>query len=174
VALLRGINVGGRNKLPMKDLVAHLSEAGYDDVSTYIQSGNVFFARTGKPRDIESDLTRLIHERFGFDVPVVVQSQAEVAKVVAEAPAGFGDPEHRCDVIFLKHPLSAAEAMASMPTPREGVDQVWPGPGVIYFSRLDAQASKSRLSRITASPIYPSITIRNWNTTRKLHELLAI
>jgi len=172
VALLRGINVGGRNLIPMSDLAEAVRSGGYDDVSTYIQSGNVLFTASAKPRDVESDLTRLIAERFSVQVPVVAQSAAEVAAVVGKAPAIFGSDDHRCDVIFLKHPLKAEEAMTAMPEPREGVDQIWPGPGVVYFARLDAEASKSRLSRITAAPIYPNITIRNWNTTRKLHALL--
>lgn len=173
VALLRGINVGGRNKIPMAELADCVRAGGYEDVSTYIQSGNVVFSASGKPRTVESDLSRLIQERFAFEIPVVVRSDAEMAAVVAEAPTHYGDPDHRCDVIFLKHPLAVDEAIASMPPPKEGVDQFFPGPGVIYASRLTARATSSRIGRITASPIYPNITIRNWNTTRKLHQLLS-
>jgi uncharacterized protein (DUF1697 family) len=173
VALLRGINVGGRNKIPMAELADCVRVGGYEDVSTYIQSGNVVFSASGKPRAVESDLSRLIQERFAFEIPVVVRSAAEMAAVVAEAPTHYGDPDHRCDVIFLKHPLAVDEAIASMPPPKEGVDQFFPGPGVIYASRLTARATSSRIGRITASPIYPNITIRNWNTTRKLHQLLS-
>lgn len=173
VALLRGINVGGRHLIPMSELAECVRNAGYADVTTYIQSGNVLLTSSSSPRTIETDLTARIAEQFGFDVPVVVQSADELATVVAEAPTVFGSDDHRCDVIFLKHPLAAADALPALPAPRDGVDQVWPGPGVVYFARLAAEASKSRLSRISASPIYPNVTIRNWNTTRKLHALLA-
>jgi uncharacterized protein (DUF1697 family) len=173
VALLRGINVGGRNKIPMAELADCVRLGGYEDVSTYIQSGNVLFSASGEPRTVESDLSRLIHERFAFEIPVVVRSDAEMAAVVAEAPTHYGDADHRCDVIFLKHPLAAAEAMAAMPPPKEGVDRFAVGPGAVYASRLTARATSSRIGRITASPIYPNVTIRNWNTTRKLHQLLS-
>lgn len=173
VALLRGINVGGRNKIAMADLAECVRAGGYEEVSTYIQSGNVLFSAACSPRAVEADLSRLIQEQFALSIPVVVRSDAEMAAAVAAAPPHYGDPAHRCDVIFLKHPLDAEEAMAGMPVPKEGVDQFSAGPGVIYASRLAARASSSRLSRINASPIYPNVTIRNWNTTGKLHELLS-
>ncbi len=175
VALLRGINVGGRNAVPMKALAACVEAGGYTEVRTYIQSGNVLFSTDASDaRAMESDLERRIEKQFGFPVPVVVRSFAEMAKTVQSAPAGFGGTDHRCDVIFLKHPLTADDAFAALPEPVAGVDQSWKGPaGCLYWARLAEKASKSRLSRIASSPIYPSITIRNWNTTTKLHALLA-
>jgi uncharacterized protein (DUF1697 family) len=74
-------------------------------------------------------------------------------------------------VIFLKEPLDAKTAMDVVVT-RPGVDEALPGPGVLYFSRLVSKAAQSRLSRIVSSPIYPSITIRNWNTTTALLALV--
>jgi len=175
VALLRGINVGGRNKVPMKDLLTCIEAGDYADVQTYIQSGNVIFtAANADPRALELDLEHRIEEQFGFPVPVVVRSLAEMTATVKSAPEWFGGPDHRCDVIFLKHPLTADDALDALPAPRENVDQWSKGPaGCIYASRLTAQATKSRLGQIAASPIYPSITIRNWNTTTKLQTLLS-
>jgi uncharacterized protein (DUF1697 family) len=70
--------------------------------------------------------------------------------------------------------LTADDAFDALPSPREGVDQWVKGPvGCLYASRVTAQASTSRIGQITASPIYPAITIRNWNTTTKLQSLLA-
>jgi len=173
VALLRGINVGGRNAVPMKELAGCLEVGGYGQVKTYIQSGNVLLASDNTDaRQLEVDLEDLIADRFGFPVPVVVRSADELHATVASAPPGFGGPDHRCDVIFLKHPLSAEEAFNALPSPREGVDQSWIGPDALYFARLTELASKSRLSQIASSPIYPRITVRNWNTTTKLAALL--
>jgi uncharacterized protein (DUF1697 family) len=175
VALLRGINVGGRNAVPMKTLAACVADGGYADVATYIQSGNVLFS-TDSPdaRSMELDLERRIEATFGFPVPVVVRSRAEMTATVESAPPGFGGPEHRCDVIFLKHPLTADEAFPALPSPVDGVDERWKGPaGCLYWSRLAEKASKSRLSRLATSAIYPSVTVRNWNTTTKLAALLA-
>jgi uncharacterized protein (DUF1697 family) len=71
----------------------------------------------------------------------------------------------------LKEPLAAKLALPSVPT-KPGVDAAHPGIGVLYFSRLSAKASQSRLSRIVSSPIYPSVTIRNWNTTTRLLSMM--
>ncbi|NTW20714.1 MAG: NAD-dependent epimerase/dehydratase family protein [Nostocales cyanobacterium W4_Combined_metabat2_030] len=87
-------------------------------------------------------------------------------------PAGFGEqPDvYHSDAIFLMG-IDSAQAISAF-DPREGVDQVWPGDGVIYSQRLSAQRTKSRLNKIMASPYYKSMTIRNWNTTTRLLELL--
>jgi uncharacterized protein (DUF1697 family) len=81
----------------------------------------------------------------------------------------FGDDPATCryDVIFLKEPLTADEAMKSVST-KEGVNQAFAGKGVPYFSRLIRKAAQSRLARIIAMPVYQKVTIRNWNKTTKL------
>lgn len=86
---------------------------------------------------------------------------------------GFGNEpaKYRYDVVFLKEPLTAPTALSSVPT-KPGVDQVFAGAGVLYFSRLIARASQSRLSKLVSSPIYSSVTIRNWNTTTTLCRML--
>jgi len=94
--------------------------------------------------------------------------------IVRHAPEGFGsDPSaYRYDVIFLKEPLTSAEAMKSVSI-KEGVDQVFAGRGVLYSSRLISRATQSHLSRLISLPVYQSMTIRNWNTTTRLLEMMA-
>lgn len=176
VALLRGINVGGKNLIRMPDLKRCFEEMGFADVVTYIQSGNVIFAagdaagdRAGLVQRIEAGLA----ERFRYDASVVLRTRDELRAVVESAPPGFGSaPElYRYDVYFLKEPLIAADTLPQIPT-RDGVDEVFAGPGVIYATRLISRATRSRLSRITSLPVYARMTIRNWNTTTKLLELL--
>jgi uncharacterized protein (DUF1697 family) len=173
VALLRGINVGGRNPVPMPALRALFEEEGFAEVATYIQSGNVLFSTAARGpalvRRIEAALTRA----FGFPAVVVVRSREELARVVDEAPPGFGarPARRRYDALFLKEPLTAAAALAAAPVNPE-VDEVRAGSGVLYYSRLVAKASRSRLSRITQLPIYRQMTIRNWNTTTALLRLM--
>ena len=142
VALLRGINVGGRNLISMTKLKACLEAQGFDEVTTYIQSGNVLFTAPASDRVA---LTRQIEE------------------LLTEA--------YRYDVIFLKEPLTAKTAIKSVLT-KEGVDEAHPGVGVLYFSRLISKASQSRLSKIVTTPIYRTLTIRNWNTTTKLLKMM--
>lgn len=173
VALLRGINVGGNRKIPMVDLRAALEVADFDDVRTYIQSGNVLLRSTGQRATIEGDVERVIEEQFGFAVTVVVRSHRQLRSVVAKAPAGFGEEPDRyhSDAIFLKAPLTPARAMQVF-DPRAGVDEVTPGTGVIYSQRVSAQRTKSRLNKIVATPEYQLMTIRSWTTTTKLLALL--
>jgi uncharacterized protein (DUF1697 family) len=173
LALLRGINVGGKNLVPMADLRTAFEEMKFDQVATYIASGNVLF---GAPRQKRETLTSRIEsklsERFGTELRVVVVSQSELGKVVEGAPRGFGSDSHRCDVIFLRRPLTVKKTFGLLET-KEGVDSAWAGAGVLYFSRLAARASSSRMSRIVALPEYQNMTIRSWSTTVKLRDLMA-
>jgi len=180
VALLRGINVGGKNLIRMTDLLARFEEHGFEDVSTYIQSGNVLF-RTGSRGDARSDdgaltarIEQMLAGAFAYPGTVTLRSHSQMRSVVEEAPGGFGtEPDrYRYDVIFLLPPLTAEAAMRSVGV-KDGVDQAHPGNGVLYFSRLIERATQSRLSRLMGTPDYQRMTIRNWKTTTKLLELMT-
>lgn len=173
VALLRGINVGGRNSIRMPDLVACFAEAGYDEVSTHLQSGNVLFgADRKKGAKLEAQVEAMLEKRFGMPLLVVVRSRDELAQTIDAAPSDHGSPKVRSDVFFLKHPLTAEQALAEMPELREGVDSVAPGPGAIYFSRVAAQATKTRIQKFMAMPVFQKVTVRTWGTTVRLLEKL--
>lgn len=173
VALLRGINVGGRNPVPMRDLRRALDEAGYDGVATYIQSGNVLFETARPAASLEAEVEAVVARTFGFPVAVVVRSHRQLRAVVDRAPSGFGRRPDEChsDVVFLKAPLTSRRAMTVVET-RDGVDRAWPGTGVVYFERVSARRTQSRMSRIVGTPEYRSMTIRSWATTTKLLALL--
>jgi uncharacterized protein (DUF1697 family) len=174
VALLRGINVGGNNLIKMTALAACFEKHGFQNVVTYIQSGNVIFeAGAATASKLTQRLEEMLTATFSYRASVVLRSRKELQRIVEGAPKGFGrEPDrYRYDVLFLKPPLAAASAMKIVPM-KEGVDQVSPGQGAIYFSRLVSKASQSRLSKIVSMPIYQSITIRNWNTTTKLLQMM--
>ena len=174
VALLRGINVGGKNLIKMTELKACFEALGFENVRTYIQSGNVLFrADESDQAGLTGRLEDALSTTFNYNSRVVVRSEKEMKDIVAHAPKDFGsDPAtYRYDIIFLKEPLRAAEAMQSVAT-KEGVDQAFTGNGVLYFSRLISKAAKSHLSRIITLPVYQSMTIRNWNTTTKLLNMM--
>ena len=105
-------------------------------------------------------------------VRVAVLSRSELEAVVKVRPKGFGDEpaKYHSDAIFLMG-IDADEAMTVF-SPKEGVDTVWPGDGVIYSQRLSAHRTASRLNRIMASPLYKSMTIRSWQTTLALLDLM--
>jgi uncharacterized protein (DUF1697 family) len=170
LALLRGINVGGRNPVRMEALRRCFESNGFTGVSTYIQSGNVLFRSTAKDRKrLTRKIERMLSEEFGYEARAVILSEAELRRIVAAAPKGFGEqPDtYLCDVIFLAPPLTASEAMGHIET-CEGIDEAHSGNGVVYFSRLKARASGSRLSKFAGSPIYAEVTVRSWSTTAKL------
>jgi len=175
VVLLRGINVGGHNVIRMADLRACFEAMGFADVETLIQSGNVVLSstrrtKTGLIRAIERGLGKA----FGYEARVVVVSAGELGRIVAQAPAGFGRhrDRYRYDVLFVKAPATPAKVLAHITT-RAGVDSVSAGDHALYFRRLIARAVQSHLARFAGHPAYRSVTIRNWSTTMKLHEMAS-
>ena len=175
LALLRGINVGGKNLIKMDALKAAFEEMGFTRVKTYIQSGNViFYAGEADKIKLTKKIEKNLSQKFGYEARVLLLNLAEYRKIIEGAPAGFGDePEkYRCDVWFLMEGLNAAEVIRNL-NPREGVDLVYAGKGAIFTKRLTSQTGKSRLSKINQLPMYQNMTIRNWNTSRKLLEMMG-
>jgi uncharacterized protein (DUF1697 family) len=174
LVLLRGINVGGKNIIKMADLKASFESMGFENVQTYIQSGNVLISSTENDKAVlTTTIESKLSKRFNFAAKVVVVSQKELAAIIKSAPEGFGKDEKkfRYDVIFLKEPLTPKEAMESVKV-REGVDTAYAGKQALYFSRLISRAAQSYLTKIIGMPVYQNMTIRNWNTTTKLLALL--
>ncbi|MCB0918295.1 MAG: DUF1697 domain-containing protein [Actinobacteria bacterium] len=176
VALLRGINVGGRNRILMSDLRGCLAAvADITDVVTYIQSGNVVFEAPPMQRAaLEAIVESALRQDFDYDAKVVIRSRKELAATVSAAPQGFGqEPDtYRYDVFFLRDGVDPVELTDRLPQ-RDGVDASWAGPEAIFSRRLISQASRSRISRISQLPEYRDLTIRNWRTTNKLLELAS-
>jgi uncharacterized protein (DUF1697 family) len=175
VALLRGINVGGNNLIKMSELKACFEKQGFENVRTFIASGNVLFEHgQAVGAKLVKRIESALEKTFDYSASVVVRSEKQMREIVARAPKGFGtEPKkYRYDVLFLKEPLTAADAMKSV-TIKEGVDRAFAGNGVVYFSRLIAKATQSRLPKLVTLPIYKNLTIRNWNTTTKLVALMG-
>ncbi len=176
VALLRGINVGGKNKVPMAELKSCFEELGYENIQTYIASGNVIFESKKSSAKLTDEIQEALPKKFKLDselITILVLSDKQLKKVIHQAPKGFGTEsgKYHSDAIFLMG-ISSDEAFKIF-NPREGVDKVWQGDLAIYSQRLSAQRTKSRLSKIMSSPLYKQMTIRNWATTVKLLELMT-
>ncbi len=174
--LLRGINVGGKNKMPMADLKKYLGELGFSHVSTYIASGNVILDSEQSPEKIKSQIEAALIKNFKLDsalIKVLVLSRKQLQAVIDHKPKGFGEQpdKYYSDAIFLID--TDSDQAISVFNPREGVDKIWPGKGVIYSQRLGAERTKSRLGTIAGTPVYKSMTIRSWNTTTKLLKIIS-
>lgn len=176
IVLLRGINVGGKNKVPMAGLKTCLEELGFLNVSTYIASGNVILESTKSAKEVQVQIEKALPKAFKLDselIKILVLTPKQLKAVVDNKPKGFGEQPnaYHSDAIFLMD-ITVKQAMSAF-SPRDGVDTIWPGKGVIYSQRVSAKRTKSRLNKIMASPLYKSMTIRNWNTTTKLLELVG-
>jgi uncharacterized protein (DUF1697 family) len=168
VALLRGVNVGGANKLPMADLRRIAEGCGYQQVKTYIQSGNIVLAAgDGDTAKAGGKLRRAIAERSGLDPAVIVRSRDELAAVVDANPFLHRgeDPAH-LHVVFMEEasPLPLKDLDAYAP---EEVEVV----GRERYLFLPKGLGRSRLAADLSRPKSPQGTARNWRTVTKLLEM---
>ena len=178
VILMRGINVGGKNKIPMKSLKPCLEELGFERVVTLIQSGNVILRSSLDAEATAKRIETALPETFKLDssvVRVLALDHETFATVVRQAPDEFGqdDATFRYYVLFMMG-VSPGEAMEDIEV-RQGIDAAWQGDAAIYYrlpSLANPNATRSYLSKLTQKPVYQSITMRNWRTTTKLLELL--
>ena len=176
VALLRGINVGGKHPIKMADLRACFEEQGFDDVATYIQSGNVLFGSTASG---SAALTAAI-ERM-LSVALRLRGERGGAQPCADAGDRRGGARRASapsPPVPVRRHLPEARAIGAggarrAADEREGVDRAWAGRGVLYVDRVAERAAQSRLSKIASLPMYRDLTIRNWRTTTELVRLLG-
>jgi uncharacterized protein (DUF1697 family) len=172
IALLRGINVGGHNKVPMADLRRVLEDAGFDDVKTYVQSGNVALtAKERSPAKVGRAVEKAIEEAFGFDIAVVVRSRDEIAKLVEDDPLGdvATNPKFRI-VVFLAEKLDRTrladvdpEAFAPEAFALRDYELVMWAP--------DGQRDSKLVKTLTEKRTGVVGTARNWRTVEKLLDL---
>jgi len=174
VALLRGINVGGKNITKMAALRACLENAGFDRVETFIQSGNVVFEGGRKSAaKLTAQIDAAIARAFGIDPRAVVLSRDRLNTVLAGAPAAWRSrTDLRMNIAFLRPSVTAALALKEVDV-RPGVDTVEAGTGVLYMTTTLRDLGKSRMSRIVMKPVYQEMTIRSYRTCQKVHSLLV-
>jgi uncharacterized protein (DUF1697 family) len=174
VALLRGINVGGKNLLPMKDLVALFRAAGCTDVASYIQSGNVIFrAAPALAGRVATLVTKAVADRFRFHVPVVVRTAEDIRHVSEGNPllrAG-ADPE-KLHVAFLAD-LPTAAQVAGLDLDRSPPDRFEVRGREIYLHCPNGMARTKLTNQYFDSKLATTSTVRNWRTVLKLCELSA-
>lgn len=174
VALLRGINVGGKNKVEMSRLKATFEAVGMTDVRTYINSGNVIF-RDDRSRSTELPivLEQAIATEFGFSVKVLVRDvQTMVSLRDAIPPSWKDDSTMRCNVMFLWEDVDEPVVLKSL-TIKEDIDDVKYVPGAVIWRVDRATLTRSGMTKLPRTDLYRSMTIRNCNTVRKLAELMT-
>jgi uncharacterized protein (DUF1697 family) len=165
VALLRAVNVGGR-KVPMVELRALVESLGFDDVRTYIQSGNVLFSapRTPKPGLLE----QAIEERFGLSVDVVVRSGADLRRALERDPFPDADRSKLHIGFMAKRP--AASAVSAL-DPDAFLPERFAIVGRELYLHLPGGMARTKLPGYVLRRLAVPTTLRNWNTVTKLAEL---
>jgi uncharacterized protein (DUF1697 family) len=174
VLLLRGINVGPHRRIPMADLRARLEQAGYADVATYVQSGNVVLSADGTPDEVAAAVGRLISENFGFDVPVLARTRDQLAAVVAHDPidGAAADPK-RYQVTFLTAAPSP-EALQRLRTRATESERIAVHGRELYSWHPDGIARSKLASALTVKELGAGATARNWTTITTLVQMAAV
>ena len=171
IALLRGINLGPRNRVPMPELRELLTGLGYDDVATVVQSGNIVLTSNAEPAQLETDLRKEIAKAFGVDTPVIVRTRTELEKVVTDNPltAAVADPK-RFQVSFLSDTCPAAVAR-ELEAADVAPEQVAVRGREIYAWHINGIQKSPLAKLLTDQRLGVTATARNWNTVTKLLEI---
>jgi uncharacterized protein (DUF1697 family) len=171
IALLRGINLGARNRIAMPKLRTALDEAGFEDVRTYLQSGNVVLSSSDSAANVARDFERLIKKAFGLEIPVVVRTRAQLAQVVKRNPLGkVAKNPKRYQVSFLEKKPSAAlvRKLEEVAAPSE---RMAAHGREIYAWHPEGVARSKLWTELAGKGLGVTATARNWTTVTKLLEL---
>jgi len=173
IALLRGINVGGKNRVPMLDLKAIFETLGFTDVQTYINSGNVIFDSTKRDKvALVNICEQAIENKFGFRIVCSVIRAKELHDALKDAPAWWGlDDGVKHNALFIIAPATAIEIIKEVGEAKPEYEKVAAIEPIIFWSAPLETFGRTRYSKIVGTKSYESITIRNANTTKKLAEL---
>jgi uncharacterized protein (DUF1697 family) len=174
VALLRGINVGGKTLIKMADLKTCVEELGLENVSTYIASGNVLFDGPARSAaKLERTIEGAIEQRFRLPVKVVVLDRAAYARIVKAIPKSWiGDQTLRANVAFVRRGIDVKQVIHEL-EPDAAVEEVKAIDGAILWATNRDVLNKSVMRKLIGGAAYKELTVRNLNTTLKLQELLV-
>lgn len=176
VALLRGVNAGGNNRVPRAEFQAVLESLGFYDVIIYINSGNAVFSSDTKPS--AGKVQQALEAHFGFSIPTLLLTGEKVKAIAAAIPSTWtNDPlkpdksGQRSDVIYLFDEINTPDIL-TMVGYRPGVETMLYVDGAILANVTRANQSRYSLVKVIGKPIYKQMTVRNCTTARKLAELV--
>lgn len=174
VSFLRGVNVGGKSLVSMSKLREALAESALQNVTTYIQSGNVLFESPETDTGVLSGrITALIKKHFDLDVAVATFSDREWSDVMQNAPVWWGaDHDWKHNIIIMLDKAKPGDVLDTIGQLKPDVEQVEPGRRVVYQSLSIAGIGRAASMKIVGSAVYKKLTIRNLNTAHRLDELL--
>jgi uncharacterized protein (DUF1697 family) len=174
VALLRGINVGGKSPVDMRELKRTFERLGFTDVRTYINSGNVIFgASSGGNPELTPRIEGALAEDFGIQVPVLVLSDRALGAIADAVPATWvNDSSMKCDVFFLWPDVDRPSVVDDVPH-KPAIEDLRYVPGALVRRVDRTNITKSPFTKVVGTELYRRMTARNINTVRKLRDLMA-
>jgi uncharacterized protein (DUF1697 family) len=171
IALLRGINVGGKARVEMARLRHMFESLGCEQVSTYINSGNALFSDSRGKAELHSLIETGLAKEFGFSIRLVLLDQPTLNTISDTLPDNWQNgTDTKCDVLFLGDAVNSKDVLSQLPL-REGIDNVKYIDGAILWCVERKNIGRSGLLKIVGTDLYRQLTIRNCNTLRKLRSL---
>ena len=172
IALLRGVNISGKNKVPMAELKKGFEELGFAEVRTYLNSGNVIFSSDeGNIEGFTNQIETMIQRFFGFDIPVFVISKEALEDILAYAPDWWGNEDKATydNLIFIIPPTTFADVFGEIGEPKEEFEKIKNYKEAVFwsFSRKDYQKT-NWWPKTASTNISAKLTIRTANTVRKI------
>lgn len=174
VAFLRGINVGGKNKVSMAELKTCLERLSYGNVQPYGNSGNIIFTTASADFfQLETDLETALAANFFSSIAVFVRNLDQMAELVNATPKHWqASSEVKYDIIFLKQTIDNPKILADL-QPKPNIDELYYKHGVLLWSIKMRDFSKSKLSKLVGTELYQGMTIRGLGTVNKVYELMS-
>lgn len=175
IAFLRGVNISGKNIVPMAELKKGFEELDFSEVKTYLNSGNVVFSSAEDNIGVLTSQTEtMINRQFGLNIPVFVISKEKLEDILLNAPEWWGDEKKEVydNLIFIMPPATFAEVWGEIGEPKEELEKIKEYREAIFwsFNRKDYQKTKW-WSRTASANISSKLTIRTANTVRKIVEM---
>lgn len=173
LALLRGINVGGKNIISKEDLCQLFIDLGFENVRTYIQSGNILFRSNKKnSKKLAKSIEDALSERFSYSVRAVVISYDKYKTIVESAPDSWGkDNQQNHNALFLLGDATPSQVSSELPSEKFGIEVVSLGEDAIFWSVSKENITKTSYMKLAKLQVYQRVTIRNHNTVFKLLQL---
>lgn len=172
IAFLRGVNISGKNKVPMAELKKGFEELDFSEVKTYLNSGNVAFSSDEDNIEVlTSQAETMINRKFGLDIPVFVISKEKLEDILQNAPEWWGDEKKEIydNLIFIMPPAIFAEVWGEIGEPKEELEKIKEYREAVFwsFSRKDYQKT-NWWPKTASANISSKLTIRTANTVRKI------
>ena len=172
IAFLRGVNISGKNKVPMAELKKGFEELDFSEVKTYLNSGNVAFSSDEDNIEVlTSQAETMINRKFGLDIPVFVISKEKLEDILQNAPEWWGDEKKEIydNLIFIMPPATFAEVWGEIGEPKEELEKIKEYREAVFwsFSRKDYQRT-NWWPKTASANISSKLTIRTANTVRKI------